>query len=909
MFSKNKLVFQIFQTKISILFLQLSLSSTIFTIVGAQIFNDKLNVDAASYRLPENIIPRHYNISMSLPAHLEQLDIGECAIDIEISNATYHIRLHSLDLHIYKEQTRLVRKDGREFKPIGHIYNSSMHILKLQFYNKIRPGFYTLDIKYTVKQSLGKKPGFIFKEFLVKEMNKTKPETRRKLLATAFQSIEARRVFPCWDEPALKATFEININHHKTYKVLSNVPTTNVITDAIKENYLWTSFNITSMISTRDVAIAITDAMGNSNKCDIVNQWSRFHSQYILIQFATDIMDYIFNEQCDFFDWKVDVNIFQLKEIVIPGIEHDVIGKPGLIIYNCREELFIYDAEIDNVAHKMEIARAIAHGITHHWLDPVIPSFWWSHQWLNEAFIILSRTEILNQVITAFPEWRLLDLFVVQIQHEALHLDIDFCIEPLTSAITPAMLRMLQHVISSGGFKQLSKMYLNMSPFSPGNLLFAMHVYLNISEKYYIYSIKDMDEWITQSSYPIVEVIRTNSSTVLIRQYPYYLNRDSILDNKVSDKRRIPITVTTKSTLNCFNTKPHYWLIPRFQENITVHINESDWIIVNLQQIGYYRVIYDHINWKLITNYLNSEEYKNIHILNRAQLIDDAYHFWVANRLKYEMFKEITQYLHQETDYVAWYPMFQALRYISQFLPFQEIEPLKSHVQYILGGLLSQTGYVEESNEADLNKCLRQEAARWGCTFDVLECQRNATDKLLEHLKNPNSSRVSPDWKDWVYCKGSMGAKVETLNAMVKYLSSMNISFNRSFEYLSCSERYCDEVVHYLYNGSVQNIINDIPNSTYILYQCVASHAKRYIDKLPTHFDIYNYIIPEKLKLFSIIINHLQSDYEMYKLKIFVEGISWRMKAEDVSKIGFAEKTRLYNINNGKNKLVELMEK
>ncbi|RLU16248.1 hypothetical protein DMN91_012008, partial [Ooceraea biroi] len=74
-------------------------------------------------------------------------------------------------------------------------------------------------------------------------------------------------------------------------------------------------------------------------------------------------------------------------------------------------------------------------------------------------------------------------------------------------------------------------------------------------------------------------------------------------------------------------------------------------------------------------------------------------------------------------------------------------------------------------------------------------------------------------------------------------------------------------------------------------------------------FWCYSYIIPEKLKLFSIIINHLQSDYEMYKLKIFVEGISWRMKAEDVSKIGFAEKTRLYNINNGKNKLVELMEK
>ncbi|EZA47531.1 Aminopeptidase Q [Ooceraea biroi] len=301
-------------------FFQLTLSGIICINVTVHIINDKLNVNASSYQLSKTIIPQHYKISMSLLEKIGQLDLGECKIDIKISEATYNISLHSLDLDIYKEQTSLISEDGIEFKPVNHISNLTMHILNLQFDNEMQPGFYKLFIKYTVKESLREKPGFF--------MNKT------MLMATAFQSIEARRVFPCWDEPALKVTFEINVKHHKNYKVLSNVPATSVRRDGTKENYLWTTFNITSMISTRDVAIAITDALGNSKNFDIINQWSRFDvHQYAPIQFATDTMAHISIQKRDFFDFTVDVNRFQLKQIVIPGIEHDVIGKPSLIIY------------------------------------------------------------------------------------------------------------------------------------------------------------------------------------------------------------------------------------------------------------------------------------------------------------------------------------------------------------------------------------------------------------------------------------------------------------------------------------------------------------------------------------------------------------------------------------------------
>jgi len=82
---------------------------------------------------------------------------------------------------------------------------------------------------------------------------------------------------------------------------------------------------------------------------------------------------------------------------------------------------------------------------------------------------------------------------------------------------------------------------------------------------------------------------------------------------------------------------------------------------------GYYRVNYDNSNWRKIANYLNSDNYTKIHVLNRAQIIDDSYHFMKTNQLDIEIFLELANYLSRETDFVALYPMFNLLDYMEDF--------------------------------------------------------------------------------------------------------------------------------------------------------------------------------------------------------------------------------------------------
>ncbi|KAL6264888.1 hypothetical protein P5V15_004983 [Pogonomyrmex californicus] len=141
----------------------------------------------------------------------------------------------------------------------------------------------------------------------------------------------------------------------------------------------------------------------------------------------------------------------------------------------------------------------------------------------------------------------------------------------------------------------------------------------------------------------------------------------------------------------------------------------SQFIIINQQQTGYYRVFYNLESWLRIVSCLNSENYTNINVLNRAQIIDDTFHLTISGELDSSVFWEATSYLKSETDYVAWYPMFKVVEHMSYILPYYNTESINFKMKLLmqLVPLLQKIGYEEEPNDDSLIKCLRQEALRW----------------------------------------------------------------------------------------------------------------------------------------------------------------------------------------------------
>ncbi|XP_026823533.1 aminopeptidase N-like [Ooceraea biroi] len=185
-----------------------------------------------------------------------------------------------------------------------------------------------------------------------------------------------------------------------------------------------------------------------------------------------------------------------------------------------------------------------------------------------------------------------------------------------------------------------------------------------------------METWITRNNHPIVH-IRRNGSMLFIRQS----EKEFYIDDKGNAqvlRHWLPITFTTWEQLDFNDTTPHHWITPENSTGISVRLtSKKGWIILNLQQTGYYRVKYDKKSLKLIAKYLKVKEYEKIHVLNRAQIIDDTYYFVKSGVIPYTTFQNLISYLHRERDYVAWYPMFQIFRDISSFLPVEKSVTLK----------------------------------------------------------------------------------------------------------------------------------------------------------------------------------------------------------------------------------------
>ncbi|XP_029168368.1 uncharacterized protein LOC114938553 [Nylanderia fulva] len=130
----------------------------------------------------------------------------------------------------------------------------------------------------------------------------------------------------------------------------------------------------------------------------------------------------------------------------------------------------------------------------------------------------------------------------------------------------------------------------------------------------------------------------------------------------------------------------------------------------------------------------------------------------IAGQLKASIFWDLTEYLHREEDYVAWYPMFKAMEYVYGANTHRVWENMEGYittrVRYILRALLERIKYEEIDDTDQLRICLRQEAARWACFLDDLNCKEVANRKLEHHLLDPTKHKLLPWWQEWTYCNG-----------------------------------------------------------------------------------------------------------------------------------------------------------
>ncbi|KAG5346782.1 AMPN Aminopeptidase, partial [Acromyrmex charruanus] len=809
-------------------------------------------------RLPTYTVPTNYNVKL-IPYFKKNSTAytlrGETSTRIHIHKKTRNICFHQYFLFIFNIST-LINEDNGIYLflwPQYTHYNPVTHILTFYLTQDLLPGFYILNIKFYGMSILPKE-----NDLKISYINRT-PDVMW-LNAVYFQPIRGRRLFPCWDEPAFKATFNISILHHENYTALSNTPIQKL--EFADNNMVWTHFRTTPLMSTYHVAVVLTNFHShriNANTSEHQAIWCRTYSaQYT--KFAENIFEIVTSH----LGIRWNKKIAKLDHVVLPESENmwnwylrDGMSQWGLIFY--RETRVLYNEAIDPPSRKIEIMRLVTHEVVHHWLNNLVRLSWWSYLWIIDGIAGLFAANAINEI---FPDSRVSDLFVVQMQHDSLNLDTHSLMKPLQQEINdiadidllftsvfyikaPVIFRMLQHVLTDVIFWEGINKYLNMDQLNSANSDYDLWMTMQTAQiksnsKYLPNLISIMSKWTATSQYPVVNVIRKSRSS-------------NIIISQGKNTWWIPITYTTQTELNFNDTVPSHWLTPNVQQKIISNITRFDWIIFNLQQTGYYRVNYDLTMWRRIAYYLNSDNYKNIHVLNRAQILDDAFYFAIEEKsLNLFTFWNLSHYLSRETDYVAWYPMIKAFEYLSIFIPFSEIG-LEEKMRRILPTLFKKIGYQEIPNEHDLTKCLRQEIAKWACVLGDSDCRNNAKFKLEWHFANPEKHKILPWWEDWTFCKGLIKAND---SIWMKMLDISKKEHNKKIlEYLTCSEN--SNIIQIYLNKITDNVTLEINDSVNIFLRIIAKHAKnieilKYIlenfEKIKPRFDIY---------LFSKLISYI----------------------------------------------------
>ncbi|XP_018360017.1 PREDICTED: aminopeptidase N-like [Trachymyrmex cornetzi] len=809
-------------------------------------------------RLPTYIVPTNYNIKL-IPNFGQNYTLeGETSTRIHIYKKTQCIHLHQYFLFIFNTPTLINEDNGNSYEILWeqHMYNSTSHILTFYLTEALSPGFYILNMKFYGMPVHPKENVLTFA--LTKRIRGV-----IWLNAVHFQPIRGRRLFPCWDEPAFKTTFKISIKHHKEYMALSNMPSQTF--ELADNNMIWTHFHPTPLMSTYRVAVVLAtfpfDGI-NAFHFERETVWCRKYSAPY-----TKFVKTIFTRVTSHLRIRFNIKIAKLDHVVLPESKsmwnwylRDGMSQWGFIFY--RERRIMYNEAIDPPSHKIEVTRLVTYELAHHWSSNFITLSSWSYLWITDGIAGLLTVDAINKILTGSP---LSDLFMVQIQHDSLNLDTHSLMKPLQRKINdiadidlhfisvsyikaPVIFRMLQHILTDVVFWEGINKYLNMkfsqlSSQSSASVLWTtmQSAQTKSSSKYLPNLISIMRNWTMASQYPVVNVIRESWS-------------GNIIISQGKNTWWVPITYTTRTELNFNDTVPRHWLTPDVQEIIISNIAQFDWIILNLQQTGYYRVNYELTMWQKIAYYLNSDNYKNIHVLNRAQILDDAFYLVIEEKsLNLSTFWKLSHYLSRETDYVAWYPMIKAFEYLSIFIPFSKIG-LEKEMRIILPTLFKEIGYQEITNEDDFTKYLRQEIAKWACVLGDSDCRINAASKLEWHITNPEKHKILPWWKEWTFCNGLIKANGST------WMKMMDI-FKRDhdiqiLEYLTCSEN--PNIIQIYLNKITENMSLEINDRVNIFLRIIAKHAKN-IEILKYILENFEKIKPREVNVFAaltVILNH-----------------------------------------------------
>lgn len=678
------------------------------------------------HRLPTDITPESYDLILS-PDLAKANFTGEVMIKIKVTNPVNEIVINAADLEIQDAVVR--RGNGTAF--VGTVQlDEKTERAHIKVNGTLGVGEWQLLLRFSGTLN-DKLKGFYRSTY------KDAAGVEQVIATTQFESADARRAFPCFDEPAMKATFKVTLVIDKD---LAGVSNGRLVKESINEagkkvlefaptmkmsTYI-VAFIVGKLVATKPVHVDGVDVRmwcvpGKESMSTFALEAAQFSLRYFRKYFGVPYPDS-----------KLDL-------IAVPDFAAGAMENFGCITF--RETVLVDVATASQGALDW-VAKVVAHEIAHMWFGDLVTMQWWEGLWLNESFATFMETKCTN----AFKrDWGVWDKFGLS-RGTAFRTDALGSTRPIEfTVVSPddaaAMFDVLTYEKGCSVMRMLEQ-YLGEEKFRQGIALYIKrHSYQNTVTADLWAALEEasgqpvgeiMDGWIFKSGFPVVSVEASDKQgCVVLRQQSF-----KYLAAKADASQLWMVPVMLRASIGGTIVESKH-LLKAAEE--TVYIGEDiDYVVVNAGGHGFYRTLCS----TQLESRLTANVRETLSVIERVNLLSDAWACVQAGLSTTVKWLDLAKLFADETDPNVWSAISGSLSSIQGLLAVGYRDKYEIMVRELVTPALERLGWDPKEGESSQNRELRGSLM---VTLGMVGNDHKAFSKARELYESWKKDRTSVD--------------------------------------------------------------------------------------------------------------------------------------------------------------------
>jgi puromycin-sensitive aminopeptidase len=644
------------------------------------------------YRLPRHVTPSRYDLRLE-PDLIRAIFQGQETITVTVSQPTTAIVMNAAELTVslvYAENARQQRLHA------SIELDETLQRCRLTFSEALTPGEWRLSIAFegTLNDKLR---GFYRSTY------KDQTGTTQTMAATQFEATDARRAFPCWDEPDFKAVFATTLVIDPRLTAVSN---TSMVSESVEVGKKVLRFADSMRMSTYLVAF-IVGRLEATEPRFVGNTPLRIWTvpgKQSLTPFGHDIAAASLEYFEDYYGIPYPGD--KLDLLAIPDFASGAMENLGAITF--RETALLVDRTTGTHGELERVADVVAHENAHMWFGDLVTMSWWNGLWLNEAFATFME---MLAVDAWKPEWKRWETFGVSraaafsvdglwstrpIEYPVrAPKDADAMFDVLTYEKGASVLRMLEQHIGPSCFRAGVRDYLRTHAYGNAD---TKDLWVSLGKAANQPVLELMDGWIFRPGYPLVSARMAGDSELILTQ-----QRFAYLPAGESDEQswEIPVQIRLETS---DKTEHRKLLLTESETSISLPPNVRQ-LLINEGGHGFYRVRYD----TALLQRLLDTGLDRLAPTERFNLVSDAWATTVSGLMPFPEYLDLIRHFSQERDKNVWAVLLDSLSFLNRITTAGERPSLESFVRTLVTPAVRELGWAPGTGDNDLLRQLRGE--------------------------------------------------------------------------------------------------------------------------------------------------------------------------------------------------------